>query len=1033
MYEFGRYELDPARFELRCQGRQLAIQPKVLRLLVYLVERRDRSVSSDELMRALWPNETVAIGSVKRAVRVARQALGDSGESQATIRTVRGFGYRFVREVITREPATWDSTLPLMAAEAPSADVFVGRDDVMLALSGSLQRALAASTTCVLLSGAPGIGKTRTTEELLTRARALGADAWVARCTDVEGVPAYWPFTQLMREAANSRGGAEFRALLGREGADILDAMRELRREVPEIPETTRLSSASARFRLFDGVALFLQRAAERKPIVIALDDLQCADAASLHLLTFLVQQIQRARLLFVATHRSEYALPPMAASLIQPLAQSSRVRAIELAAWSEPELGRYIEVMTGRAPSSELRASLFVATAGNPLFVRQALERSPALPGASTANKLPQNAFGAIDQHLTLVPEACRELLAAAAVCGAEFSDALLARVAESELEHVTEQLARAEASGLIQARAVGGRYAFTHGLIREALYARLPNATRAALHGRAARVIELHDTGDSTLRLAELTHHYASAAPLHDGGRALEYVLASAEAARAALAYEQAVVHFERALQLLQYRAPDLVLRAKLQLGRAHALMRSGARDSARAALLEAIGFAREAGDVDLRVSAVALFASSPESGSVDETQVSLLQEALECVPPADPRHSWLQALLAKSLSYAPIAARRVQLARQARDRALEQADRELQLETLTRCHQALLGPDHLGEREELAASLLELAHERGDADALLSAFAARIETCAALGDIDGLDAAASSLESLAEQVRDPVARWHTKLLRCMRATLRGEIMLAREHAEAALQAGLRLDAELARRIYSVQSNLLLRLSGRAAEAEALMRAMALRYPNVYGWTASVGAIDWELGRRAEARSCLMRLFEPGLERVRREPYLLSGLTAVSDLCCRVGDADAAKEIYETLLPYGDQHGITHLAAVSYGPMSTYLGLLAECRGESETAERHFVEALAAAERSRAPLLINNVRIGYARTLLRAGGAARREYATSLLSLASKLAHEQEQHGVSHLCGRIARRHGLALPEAADLQRMEVRTMRR
>jgi len=398
-----------------------------------------------------------------------------------------------------------------------------------------------------------------------------------------------------------------------------------------------------------------------------------------------------------------------------------------------------------------------------------------------------------------------------------------------------------------------------------------------------------------------------------------------------------------------------------------------------------------------------------------------VSLLEEALECVTAADPRRSWLEALLAKSLSYSPDATRRVQLARQARARASEHSDRELQLETLTRCHQALLGPDHLAEREAISASLLELAHGRGDADALLSAFAARIETCAALGDIDGLDAAVSSLESLAEQVRDPGARWHIKLLRCMRATLRGEMKLAREQAEAALHAGLRLDVELARRIYSVQSNLLLRLSGRAAEAEALMRAMAVRYPNVYGWTAAVGAIDWELGRRAEARSCLLRLIEPGLGRVRREPYLLSGLTAVSDLCCRVGDAAAAKEIYETLLPYGDQHGITHLAAVSYGPMSSYLGLLAECRGQSETAERHFVEALAAAERSRAPLLINNVRVGYARTLLRAGGAARRAHATSLLTRASKLAHDQQQHGVVQVCSRIARRHGVALAEAA------------
>jgi hypothetical protein len=393
-------------------------------------------------------------------------------------------------------------------------------------------------------------------------------------------------------------------------------------------------------------------------------------------------------------------------------------------------------------------------------------------------AKHIPWDAFGAIEQHLALVPASCRELLGAAAVCGPEFSDALLVRVAEADLEGVREELARAEACGLIQSRSNVNRYVFTHGLIREALYARVPAGARAALHGNAARAIELHGIGDSTLRLAELTHHYACPAPTHDEGRALEYVMRSAEAARAALAYEQAVELFDRALQLLQYRPPEPTLRMKLQFGRAQALLRSGAREPARAALLEVIALARECGDDALRVSATALFASSPESGSVDETQVRLLEEALLCVPVADPRRSWLEALLAKSLSYAPDATRRVRLARQARSRAFEPPDNALQLETLTRCHQALLGPDHLHERMDIAASLLDLARARGDADALLSAFAARIETCAALGDIDGLDTAASSLDVLAEQVRDPVARWHSKLLRCMRATLRGEM---------------------------------------------------------------------------------------------------------------------------------------------------------------------------------------------------------------------------------------------------------------
>ena len=96
VFRFGAFELDGDLFELRSAARRVAVQPKALRLLFYLVAHRDRVVTSDELRLALWPNETVCAASLKRAVNAARRALGDSGHSQRSIQTVRGYGYRFV-------------------------------------------------------------------------------------------------------------------------------------------------------------------------------------------------------------------------------------------------------------------------------------------------------------------------------------------------------------------------------------------------------------------------------------------------------------------------------------------------------------------------------------------------------------------------------------------------------------------------------------------------------------------------------------------------------------------------------------------------------------------------------------------------------------------------------------------------------------------------------------------------------------------------------------------------------------------------
>lgn len=98
-YIFGEFELDEARFELRRLGVVVVVQPKALRLLLHLIVHRERAVAADELFAELWPDERVSTASIKRAVLGARRALGERGESQRSIRTVRGYGYQFALPV----------------------------------------------------------------------------------------------------------------------------------------------------------------------------------------------------------------------------------------------------------------------------------------------------------------------------------------------------------------------------------------------------------------------------------------------------------------------------------------------------------------------------------------------------------------------------------------------------------------------------------------------------------------------------------------------------------------------------------------------------------------------------------------------------------------------------------------------------------------------------------------------------------------------------------------------------------------------
>src|SRR5437588_41729 len=104
VHRFGAYELDEAQRELRLQGRELALQPKVFDLLLYLVRNRDRVVSKEELLDTLWADVIVADGALQRAMSLVRTALRPGG-SRESIRTFARHGYRFCALVAGDEAA----------------------------------------------------------------------------------------------------------------------------------------------------------------------------------------------------------------------------------------------------------------------------------------------------------------------------------------------------------------------------------------------------------------------------------------------------------------------------------------------------------------------------------------------------------------------------------------------------------------------------------------------------------------------------------------------------------------------------------------------------------------------------------------------------------------------------------------------------------------------------------------------------------------------------------------------------------------
>ncbi|HTU58765.1 MAG TPA: AAA family ATPase, partial [Polyangiales bacterium] len=666
-------------------------------------------------------------------------------------------------------------------------------------LEESLEQALAGGCRFVLLAGGPGLGKTRVVEELLADAEQLGAEAWIGRCTEIEGAPAFWPFIQVVREALRRRGASEIRGLLSSEGADIAGAISELRELWPDLPESAPLSSTSGRFRLYDSMAVFLQRAAAVRPIVLALDDLHRADLASLRLLVFIVRHLQHARILIIGAMRLEPPDSPEAQQLIEELKAASRC--IVLQGLSERDIARYVQLVAGIEPPESVLRLLHEQTAGNPLFLQHVIENWRATlegtgaPAWQTLTSVPlsEGVSGAIERHLELVSSPCRELLRTAAVLGTEFAPGILSSVSEHDAQSCNAELAEATQSGLIRSHVQdhAARYRFAHVLVRDALYAQLPDATRTELHLRAARALSAQGIGDNGVLLAEVTRHFVQAAALDPEG-ALQSTTRAAALALRTLAYEQAAEYYGCALQLLQYRSPDPRLRMSLLFSKGDALARIDL-PAARAALFEAAALARELGDTDLLVRSAIVIASRPESGSVDAPQVEVLRQALEMLraqDAQDERIALLESLLAKSLLYELGPEERPTLARSALVRARTLQGAAQRAEVLTRCHEALPGPEHQQERLDIATELMTLAVGTGDPVSLLNAFAAQVETCVERGDMTGVDDAVDSIDILAGRVREPFYRWYSRVIRAMRDFVRGDIAAAERGSEEAWQ---------------------------------------------------------------------------------------------------------------------------------------------------------------------------------------------------------------------------------------------------
>ena len=903
--------------------------------------------------------------------------------------------------------------------EALAGGVFVGRDAELGQMRGELEDALGGQGRLLLVSGDPGIGKTRTAEQLATYARVRGARVHWGRCHEAEGQPPYWPWSEALRTYVRDADPVGLRWELGSRAADVAQIVPELAERLGDVGEPADMDGDQARFRLFDSFAGFLAGASSARPLVIVLDDLHWADEPSLLLLRFVARRLAGSGLLLIGTYRDvELGRHHPLADTLGDLAGVDGVRRVGLKGLDPSGIADFIELTAGvDRPPPDLAAAIHDQTGGNPFFIGEVVRLMAAegLLGEEEARRrvaIPQGVREVVGRRLDRLSADANQVLRIAAVCGREFLAVVLERVCELGPEEIEAALAEAVGDRLVdESPTEPGRYAFSHALVRETLQAEVGASRRVPLHLEIGEALEDVYAGDLDRHLGELAHHFLEAAPLGQVERAVDYATRAAAQARERLAYEDVAVLTAKSIEALELAPePDRARRLDLLLELGWAQTTAARPEEARATLEQAAALARELGRPEELARAALGICLLSIAGLIDEELIELVTEALEAIGPGDsPLRSQLLSGLAQELYWVDAAGRSNELGLEALEMARRLDDPDsLALALVRRQFTGNFGPEHTRSRLAEGNELHDLAKARGDRELELRAHIYRLTGRLALGEVREVDAELAAVERLATELRQPQWLWNVPMLRAMRALIDGRFDDAEALAEEGLTAGRRAGEQVSAQFYATQIALLRRLRRSPADDTELTRLtrrlaeLAEQYPAIPAWRCSLAATHAELGHERDARSAFEPLAANGFGDLPLDQQWMISLTLLAETACALGDTARGARLYELLVPYDGLNIVAGRAAASYGPVARVLALLAGLCGRNDAAEGHFADALALSERMGDRPFAARTRFELATLLLECGD---RDRALTLLTEALEAAQELGMVGLVQL----------------------------
>ena len=847
----------------------------------------------------------------------------------------------------------------------------------------------------LLVDGDPGIGKTRLVIDLAHAVEAEGALVLWGRC-DEDPVAPFQPFAEALGRYFQSLSADRISRMPDWQLTELSRLVLRLREYAPTA-EDEGGDPERERFRFFEAVVATLNELASGGPVLLVVDNLHAADQPTLLLLRHVLRGADDAKLgivgMFIDTE------VPAAHRLRGMLADFRTVHPVATVHLRGLSSAGVEELVQGwpNAPS-DLVPQLCRLTDGNPLFLdelrrqlgyreaEQAEEGdAPVPPDLSPSEAIRE----LVARRVSRLPEDVIYLLQAAAVAGPECEAGIVAEAADLTAERQLDAFDRAEESRLL--RPVGeefrDRYAFTHTLVRDAIYGELLRGRRVRYHHKIALATERAHADDLDTYVNELAHHFYMGAALADAHKATHYCRSAGERALRLLAFEEAAIHFARSLEVAEQFGPlKSEARCDALIALAEAQNRAGDTASANTNLERAAALARSLHDAD-RLAAAALGAGPLSYLGIvraDEEQMRLLEEALAALPEGKDSHlrAMVTARLGLVIVYrtevpsAGTLRRSLALSNAAVAMARRLGDRVALGYALNARMHALWGVGTTPERLATATELGEIADDIGDELLALHGHMWLIRELMAQGHVDVAREEIARFRARDTGPVHPLEESYGFNVAAMMALLAGEFGTAELLGQQALEAAEGHN-ELALSFYGALMLWTWWQRGDLTGLGRVLREVVAQTPSEYlkkTVPAALALVHAEAGDAEASLGQLRSLAALGWENVADDQSEGVSLAMAAGACSVLGASasDFASPLYDAMRPYAGTAVVVRApAAACVGPADHYLGLLAGVMGDLALAEVHHEAALRLARRMDSPPFVAAAEVELARIL--------------------------------------------------------------